>query len=312
MDPRDRMAFLLQHVVEPLGIDSPPREHQRASQFLIEEHEQRGALVLRLHDVQAMPDADGSAGRGDVDAHRIAHELAGDHLDRIGHRRREHHGLARAREPAEHVADLGEKSEVEHVVCFVKDQLLDGIERQVSLAEMIEQPARRGYEDVGRFAEGLSLRPYLHAADQADGAQRVVRAEDVEKRFGLQGDLARRREDQSAQASAVREALGDRKSECGGLAGSGLGQADDIASGHRNRNDRRLDRRGMDEADLLHGRDDRVTQSELGELLIGRLDRMLRNAFRNHPWNTFRYTAVLITVTTTAMATSIPRVRPWG
>jgi hypothetical protein len=117
----------------------------------VQQREQGGALVLRLHDVQAMPDADGSAGRGDVDAHRIAHELAGDHLDRIGHRRREHHGLARAGEPAEHIADLGEKSEVEHVVRFVKDELLDGIERQVSLAEVIEQPARRGHHDIGRF-----------------------------------------------------------------------------------------------------------------------------------------------------------------
>jgi hypothetical protein len=78
----------------------------------------------------------------------------------------------------------------------------------------------------------------------------VVLAEEIEERFGLQRDLARRRDDQAAHAAAVREALGHRQDERGGLAGAGLREADDVFAGERGRNDRGLNRRRMDEADL--------------------------------------------------------------
>ena len=115
-------------MVEPFRIDFAPGEDQRTSELLVQQREQRGTLVLRFHDVEPMADAHRGAGRRDVDTHRIAHEFTGDHLDRIGHRRGEHHRLTGAGQAAQHVADLRQKSEVEHVVRFVEDQLFDRLE----------------------------------------------------------------------------------------------------------------------------------------------------------------------------------------
>ena len=150
----------------------------------MQQREQAVALVFRLDEVEPVADALRRAALGrDVDAHRIAHELLGDHLDRVGHRRREHHRLALARQAAEDVAHLREEAEVEHVVGFVEDELLDRVELHVALADVIEQAARRGHDDVGLAAQRVGLRLHLHAADEAGGVELVVGAEDVEERL---------------------------------------------------------------------------------------------------------------------------------
>ena len=257
------MSLLLEDVVQPLRVDLAADEDERAAELLVEERKQRVALVVRLDQVQPMSDAFGRGADGrDVDAHRVAHEVARDHLDRVGHGGGEHHRLPLARHAAEHVAHLREESEVEHVVGLVENQDFDGVERDVALLHVIEQASRRGHHDVRLGRERLGLRPYFHAADQARRAQRVVLPEEVEERFGLQRDLARGGEDQPAHAAAVREALGQREHERGGLARAGLGQADDVAAGEGDGDHRGLDGRGVLEADLAHDVEDVGAQSE--------------------------------------------------
>ena len=151
---------------------------------------------------------------------------------------------------------------------------------------MIEQPARCGHDDVGMLFQSVRLRLQLHAADQADRRQRVIRAEEIEERFRLQRDLPCRREDQAAHSATVRQAFGDRQRERCGLAGARLRQADDIASGQDVRNHGGLNGCGIDEADLPDGVDDRRIQTEGREIEVGRFDGVLRNADRNHfSWN---------------------------
>jgi hypothetical protein len=124
------MSFAIEDGVQPLRVDLAAREDQRRAELLIEQRQEAVAFVRFLHHVNAMRDAFGRAARGhDVDAFRIAHEVARDHLDRVRHRRREHHRVAVAREAAQDFADLREKAEVEHVIGFVEDEDLDLLER---------------------------------------------------------------------------------------------------------------------------------------------------------------------------------------
>ena len=69
----------------------------------------------------------------------------------------------------------------------------------------------------------------------------------VEAVEDLAGQFARRREHQHAAAlrlrpdAAFEQAVQDRQREGGGLAGAGLGDADDVAAGQRERNGLGLD-----------------------------------------------------------------------
>ena len=49
VDALHRMTLALQHVGEPLGVRLAADEDERAPQLLVEQGEQAGLLVLRLH-----------------------------------------------------------------------------------------------------------------------------------------------------------------------------------------------------------------------------------------------------------------------
>ena len=283
MDARDRMSLPLQHVIKPVGVDLSPRENERRSELFMQQLEQRFAFVFRFHEIQTMTDAFRRAAfRHDVDALRITHEFFRDHLDRVGHCRGEHHRLPFARKSAKDVADLREKSEVEHVIRFVEHELFDRVEFHVTLPHVIEKTSRRGDDDVGLPLQRFCLWAHLHAADETSGRELMIGAEEIEERFRLQRDLARRREDQRAHAFAVRQLLRNRQDECRGLAGAGLRESDHVVPFERDRDHRCLDRRRMLEADARDGVDDRPAQAELRKRFVGRRDRMLRNSTNEH------------------------------
>ncbi len=312
MDARHGVSLPLEDVVQPLRVDLAAGEDERRPQLFMQQLQQRLPLVLQLHEVEAVADPLGRADRRDVDPHRIVHEVLGDHLDRVGHRRREHHRVALLRQAAEDVAHLREEAEVQHVVGFVEDQLLDVIERDVALPDVIHEAPRRGHDDVGLLLQRIRLRPEAHAADEAGRGQLVIGAEGVEERLRLQGDLACRREDEAAHTLAVGQPFGDGQHEGRRLPRSGLCEADDVLAAERGRDHRRLDGGGIDEADPRNGLEDRLGKAELREGRVGRLYRMLRNGSSEHQRNTLTYTPTLMISTNSPIAISRPRVRPFG
>src|SRR5262249_46397194 len=119
------------------------------------------------------------------------------------------------------------------------------------------------------------LRPDLDAADETHGAQAMMLAEDVEERFRLQRDLARRRQDETAQPAAVRQALGDGQREGRCLARPSLGEADEVAARERERDDLGLYRGRVYETQLRYHAKNRFGKSQRRERLVRGRDGML-------------------------------------
>src|SRR5687767_5311029 len=103
-------------------------------------------------------------------------------------------------------------------------------EVDVALGEVIEQPARRGDDDVDPLAERIDLRARADATEDQDRALMYVPAVVVEGLADLGCEFARGNEHQRARrARATRmrvlriQALQQRQRETGGLTGAGLG-----------------------------------------------------------------------------------------
>jgi hypothetical protein len=109
------------------------------------------------------------------------------------------------------------------------------VSKQAAALEMVEQAAGRGDEHVDAAGELGVLVAEGDAADEQGDAQLVVDAVLDEVLLDLGGELAGRLEDEGARHAGAGAALfqhGDhRQGEGGGLAGAGLGDAEDVAAG---------------------------------------------------------------------------------
>ena len=121
------------------------------------------------------------------------------------------------------------------------------------MAQVIEQPARRGDDHVHAAAKGVFLRPHSDAADDHRGGQRRVRGESVELFDDLRGELTRWREDERARfsARASEKLVENRKKKRGGLAASRHRAGENVAAFERRRNCVGLNWSGADEAEVL-------------------------------------------------------------
>ena len=128
-------------------------------------------------------------------------------------------------------ADVREKAHVEHAVGFVEHQHFERRELGIRRAEVIEQPAGRGDDDVHAAAKGMLLRPHADAAIDRGAGQRRVDRQRVEILGDLRRQLARRREDERARGPArlVNQAMQDRQQKRGRLPAAGLRARQQVA-----------------------------------------------------------------------------------
>ncbi len=152
--------------------------------------------------------------------------------------------------------DVGDEAHVEHPVRLVDDEQAAAVEHDLAAAEQVHQPPGRRDQHVDALFQRLDLVAHLHAADQQRHGELVMLAVFLEILGDLGGELAGRLEDQRARhagaGAALREDVDHRQHEAGGLAGAGLGDADDVAA-HQHRGDRlALDRGGLVIARLAH------------------------------------------------------------
>ena len=94
--------------------------------------------------------------------------------------------------------DVGPEAHVHHAVGFVEHEQLDAAEVGVLLPHVIDQPARRGDDDVDAGLERALLHAHLDAAVDGGARDGRVIREAVDLVFDLHGELARRREHQHA------------------------------------------------------------------------------------------------------------------
>ncbi|MBD0690097.1 hypothetical protein BG452_29735 [Streptomyces sp. CBMA123] len=247
-----------------------------------EDHRQPAAVGLqdardRLDLVQGVGTEDvllgvGDGGAGVVrgggpDVRGLAHVPAGEVDDLARHGGREQQGLPLGRQHGDDLLDVGQEAQVEHLVGLVEDQRADLGQVQLLLAGEVQQSARGADHDVDALVERLDLRLVRPAAVDREHADVADLAGGLQVVGDLGAELTRRDDDQrlrevgelllggpaGVHVGAHDGPLDQREAETEGLAGAGLGLADDVVAGQRDREGHLLDGEGMDDADGLEG-----------------------------------------------------------
>ncbi len=186
----------------------------------------------------------------EVVADRVVLVVADQLVDVTVERRRVEQRLALGGHLLEQLAHLGEEAHVGHPVGFVDDDDLDPVEGDRAALDEIEQAARAGDEDRRAAAQGVELAPVGDAAEHRQDEAASSLAERDQLIAHLEGELARRDEDDArgvvglgaADAGEHRDAEGE------GLARAGRRLDAQVASVEPVGDRRSLDGEGLGEA----------------------------------------------------------------
>ncbi len=189
--------------------------------------------------------------RRDLDLDRVLQQFARQLADLAGHGRREEQVLAFGRDLRDDLADRLDEAQVQHLVGLVQHEDLGRGQVQVLLLDVVQQAAGRGDQDVQTLLQGPLLTAVFHAAEDHRDAEAQVRAIGLEAVADLGGQLTRGAQDQHARRAGLGgdavfgQAMQDRQGEGGGLAGAGLGDAQQVLAGHDIGDGLFLDRRRL-------------------------------------------------------------------
>ena len=148
------------------------------------------------------------------------------------------------------LADVADEAHVEHPVGLVEHEDLDVRQVDRPLPEVVQEPARRGHDDLGTGPERAYLRIEPDAPVDRGGADRTLGAIGPYARLDLECELAGRGEDQGPDQRPARRSRGmqkleHRQDEGRGLARAGLGAGQDVTTGQDERNGVALDGGGF-------------------------------------------------------------------
>ena len=143
---------------EPVGAVLGAGEHERLIDGAgADEVAEELALALAVDRVDDLRhERRGGVARRDLDGRGVAEEPARERADVVGERGREQQVLPLRRQDVEDLADVADEAHVEHAIGLVEDEDLDRREVDGALAEVVEQAAGRGDDDIGAAAEGLA------------------------------------------------------------------------------------------------------------------------------------------------------------
>ncbi len=237
-----------------VGAVLGPCEDDGTGDAIGEEVVEERLLAGARHVVDVFFDPEGGdGGRGDGDPDGIAEERAGEGHDLTRHRGGEQEGLTVARGGGGDASDGIDEAHVEHAVGLVEDEEADGGEIGMALLHEVHETARGGDDDVDSALEVLDL-VELADAPEDDGARDAgVPAVGLETLGDLSGEFASGGEDERAGEGVPSAGLVGREGaetreegegEGGGLAGAGLGDAEEVAAVEDGRDGSGLDGRG--------------------------------------------------------------------
>ena len=165
--------------------------------------------------------------------------------------------------------DVGNEAHVQHAVGFVDHQQFDAGEQQAAALGMVEQPAGGCDQDVDAARQLGILVAERDAADQQRDVELLPGAVFIELFLDLGGEFAGRLDDQGARHAGSRAALfqhGEhRKHEGSGLAGAGLGDAENIPASQNVGNCLFLNGGGGGVTGGRDGGEHLIGQAEMGE-----------------------------------------------
>ncbi|MGY4196199.1 hypothetical protein ACVIM9_005540 [Bradyrhizobium sp. USDA 4520] len=144
----------------------------------------------------------------DLDPERLLLILLGERDDAARKRRREEQGAAGVRRGLEDEFHILAETEIEHFIGLVEHDDLEFRNVETAAPQMVAQPAGRPDHDVGALGKLALLAARVHAADAGDDAAVGVFIKPSKLALDLQGELARRRDDQGQRGGGRLEPLG--------------------------------------------------------------------------------------------------------
>src|SRR5690606_26785494 len=147
------------------------------------------------------------------------------------------------------------------------------------LLHQVDETTRSADDDLGAGGQRLDLRLVGAAAVDLDDTDLAAPRGGGEVVRDLLGQLTRRDHDQPLRAPGVGQivpavlagsddVLQERDAEAEGLAGTGLGLADDVVPAQCHRQSQGLDGEGVGDPDVAQRADDRLVDVEVGERLL--------------------------------------------
>ena len=232
-----------------------------------------------------MFDALGRGGlRRDFDLDGIVDELPAQIGNRLRHGGREEQALALLGEQCGDALERHDEAQVHHLVGFVEHENLDMAQRQRALLDQVEQTARRGDENVAAAIKRAGLLANGHAAEHALDREAQVLGIAAHVVGDLGGQLAGRRKHQHAATGILArlgiggQAVQRGQRESGGLAGAGLGDAQQVAAFEQRRNGLALDRCGIGIAFVCERAEKGLGKAKFGKIGHASLSKKARVA----------------------------------
>jgi hypothetical protein len=184
-----------------------------------------------------LDDLHGGGLGGHLNLYRVGQEAPRQLHDRARHRRREEQVLPLVWQELQHPTDVVDEAHVEHAVGLVQDEELHASQVDVALPDQVEQPARRGDEDVDSALQLTDLGTLLDPPEDDGVELPQVPAVGVDTLADLSRQLPCGREDQRTDGATALpgevptlQVLEHREREGGGLAGARLGTAEHISA----------------------------------------------------------------------------------
>ena len=228
-------------------------EHAVERRIAHQVREQRGLQMLG-HFIHELRDClRGIRAASDLHSLRRVLELVRERLDLLRERGGKHQRLALLWQPFHDPADGRQEAHVEHPVGFIQHEMLQP--REIAVPEKIQQPARRGDDDIRPAPQRLDLRALADSAENRRDPQRQMLPVSAHILLNLHDEFARRRDDQRTRPAAqpACELREDWQGERRRLARACLRDADQVVTFEDQRDGGGLDRSRLGVTGFLNG-----------------------------------------------------------
>jgi hypothetical protein len=174
----------------------------------------------------------GGIARGHFDAHRIAQNPARQLADIIRVSSGEHQVLTLRRQELHDPPDGRNEPHVQHSIGFIEYEALHGAQIELALLGQIEQPTRRGDEQIAALVQGIDLRVDADTTKHNNRAEPDISAVGPRALGHLCGELASGSENQGAGCTAPgsTQLLQNGQHECCSFTGTRLGAGQHITA----------------------------------------------------------------------------------
>ena len=240
------VPIVIQFLCElPRSSLGPGEDDGGVESVIFQEVSKQFDLALFAYWIEGVLDGVGRDRVIDFHHMRFDQHLFRKFADLLRHRRREQEILSALGKGTDDSPDVGEESHIEHVIRFIEDQGVDTSQVYMALSVQVEQSTGTGADDIGLAIQLLDLRLFGDSSVDRHRLQASTPRQLLEFLIDLADQFPGRSDHQYTRPRFLSQQqvfdAGDR--EGGGLAGTGLGETENVPS-----LEGRRDRMGRDRA----------------------------------------------------------------